>query len=189
MDPIDVRADTNFHHALRCVEYRPIHTGNLKPAGYTAAIATRYGLIGSAAAYNLLLTSPDDPTSTLEAEVGYWQELVEDHMRTTMSRHAPFAINLTVPTIVGRFAGAQMRAFLMLYRRRFSFADCLEMIGQVASAEHKGMICEGWPWYRRRQAMRHFRELRAESARFATNFFERRQAGLEEVPEIALLGE
>lgn len=188
MDPIEIRADANFHQALLCVEYRRIHSAGLKPAGYTVATALRYGLVGSAAANNLLLTSHEEILSGLKGGIEHWRRLVEEHVATTMSRDAPFD-NPNAPALIGSIASAQMKSFLILYRRGVGFAECLAILGQLALSEHKGMIGEGFPWYRRRQATRRFRITVMESTRFAINFLERRQVDLDEVPEIALLGE
>ena len=82
-----------------------------------------------------------------------------------------------------------MRAYIPLYRRLCPLSRALEIVAATMVSQNASMILEGWSWFRRRAAMRMFQATLRESADFALHFFERRQADLEEVPEIVLIGE
>jgi hypothetical protein len=54
---------------------------------------------------------------------------------------------------------------------------------------HRDEIMVGGHWFRKPRMLAQFKESAAQSMTYAMNFFDRQQAGLEEVREIALLGE
>lgn len=189
MDPIDVRVDTTFSQALRCVQYRLPRPNGYRAPGYVLALGVRYGLIGIAASHHLLITSEDYEEASVLAMVDSWPDLVEDHVRWDMMHRLPFAVNSNVPHLVGRIAALPLCGYLPLYQRMCPLTRALDVIGQGLIAENRAMIYEGWGWMKRKRVLRLFEATTEESIDFALHFFERRQADLDEVPEIALIGE
>ncbi|HVT10899.1 MAG TPA: hypothetical protein VHE55_01425 [Fimbriimonadaceae bacterium] len=189
MEPIDVRADTAFAQALLCVEYRLPPPGGFKAPGYIFALGMRYGLIGMAASHHLLVTSEVYEEIRVLATIDCWPDFVEDHLRAVVGRRLPFATNSSIPDLVGRVAGLPLRSYLPLYRRLCPLSSALKIVADAICRDNRAMIFEGWPWFRRKAALRVFEASVEESKDFAMHFFERREADLEEVPEIALIGE
>jgi hypothetical protein len=189
MDPIDVRADTTFTQALRCVEYRLPSSTGYQPPGYVLALGVRYGLVGMAASHHLLITADDYEESGVMRMMDAWPNLVEDHVRWDMIQRLPFAGNSNVPHVIGRISALPLSAYVPLYRRICPLANALDLVCDAIIEENKAMIYEGWSWFRRKSAVKLFTATLRESSAFALNFFERRQADLDEVPEIALIGE
>jgi hypothetical protein len=189
MDPIDVRVDTTFSQALRCVEYRLPSPKGYRPPGYVFALGVRYGLMGMAASHHLLITADDFEEPGVVRMMDSWPNLVEDHVRWDMMERLPFSDGSNVPHLIGRISALPFAAYLPLYRRICPLNLALELVSEAIAEENKGMIYEGWSWFKRKAAMRLFKQTLQESACFAMNFFERRQADLDEVPEIALIGE
>jgi|GEM_PF-1411777 len=189
MDPIDVRVDTTFSQALRCVQFRLPNADGFRGPGYVLAVGARYGLIGVAAIHHLLLTANDDEESTIVAMFESWQKLVGDHVRWDVAHRLSFPVNRESSMLVGRIAAVPLRGYLPLYRKLCPLSTALELVSEALAADNKAMIREGWNWLGRKTAMRLFRASVRESKGFALHFFERRQADLEEVPEIALIGE
>jgi len=189
MDPIDVRADTTFAQALRCVQFRLPNPDGYRAPGYVLALGVRYGMIGIAASHHLLITAEgfEEPRILVMTEA--WPGMVEDHVRWEMSLRMPFTTNVNVAHLVGQISYLPLHGYLPLYTRLCPLSRALELVGDALVTENKGMIFEGWPWYRRKSAVRLFQATLRESAQFALHFFERRQADLDEVPEIALIGE
>lgn len=189
MDPIDVRVDTAFCQALKCAEYRLPKPDGLRAPGYVLALGLRYGLIGMAACHHLLLTSDTNDEDNILAMMDCWPSLVEDHVRWDMMHRLPFTAGSNVAHVIGRVAHLPLTSYLPLYRRLYPLGAALELVSEAFIHENRGMIFEGWPWFKRRAAMRTFEESMRESVAYARHFFERREADLEEVPEIALIGE
>ncbi len=189
MDPIDVRADSTFTQALRCVQFRVPQPYGFKAPGFVLALGVRYGMIAMAAAYHLLITADDDEEGAIMEMIDCWPRLVEDSVKWDLSTRLPFAIDSSVPSFIGRIAELPLRAYLPLYRRLCPLYQSLDLVGHSLAHEHRSMIFEGWPWLKRRVASNLFENTWRESAEFALHFFDRRQADLEEVSEIALIGE
>jgi hypothetical protein len=189
MDPIDVRADTTFSQALRCVQYRLPQSQGFKAPGYVLALGVRYGMIGMAASHHLLVTSEEYEEGRAISMVDCWPNLVEDHVRWDMIHRLPFTTNSNVPHLIGRISALPLRAYLPLYERLCPLSKALDLVGEALVEENKAMIFEGWSWFKRKGSLRLFSATMQETRDFALNFFERRQADLDEVPEIALIGE
>lgn len=189
MDPIDARVDTAFNQALRCVQYRLPKPEGYRAPGYVFAVGVRYGMVGIAAAHHLLITANDEEESKICAMLDGWPHLVEDHVRWEVLHRLPFATNSSVPRLISRISTLPLRGYLPLYRRLCPLSRAIELVGTALVKENRGMVVEGWPWLKRRSAIRQFQSTLQESNEFALHFFERRQAELEEVPEIALIGE
>jgi hypothetical protein len=189
MDPIDLRVDTTFSQALRCVEYRLPKPEGLMAPGFVLALGLRYGMIGMAASHHLLLTADPEEERNILAMMECWSNLVEDHVRWDMMHRLPFAGGSNVAHVVGRIAYLPLASYMPLYRRLYPLGAALELVSHAVLAENKSMIYEGWSWFKRGQAMRVFKANLQESVGFAMHFFERREADIEEVPEIVLIGE
>lgn len=189
MDPIDVRADTTFAQALRCVEFRLPKSVGLRGPGFLLALAVRYGMIGMAAGHHLLITADEDEEERIFATLEGWPMLVEDHVRWELMHRLPFAADSNFASLVGNISWLPLRAYFPLYRRMCPLSRSLDLVGRAIVEENRAMIVEGWPWLKRRLAIRSFAELLNESERYAMHFFERRQADIDEVREIALIGE
>jgi hypothetical protein len=189
MDPIDVRADTTFTQALRCVQFRLPRSNGFRAPGYVLALGVRYGMIGMAASHHLLVTSEEHEEPSMISMIECWPNLVEDHVRWDMIHRLPFTTNSNVPHLIGRISALPLRAYLPLYERLYPLSKSLELVGEALIAENKGMIFEGWNWFRRRTALKLFMETMKDTEEFAMNFFDRRQADVDEVAEIALIGE
>jgi hypothetical protein len=189
MDPIDVRADTTFTQALRCVEYRLPKAEGYRPPGYVFALGLRYGMIGMAASHHLLITSEDCEERDVLDMIGCWPEAVENHVRMDLYNRLPFTPGSNVPHLIAKIASLPLQAYLPLYRRLCPLSRALELVGEAMVTENRGMIYEGWSFLRRKAAMRSFESTLRDTDEYALHFFERRQADLEEVPEIVLIGE
>jgi len=189
MKPIEYRSDIEFIQAVRCVEYRLPPIGQLRKQGYVLTLGLRYGLVGIAATFHLLETaSGEDERTVLNATKSYAQ-IVEDHVRFELLNRVPLPVDLGFPVAIGRCAERPLRIALPLLQRLCPLETCLEEAAERYTSENIYGIKMNWPWYRRRAAIREFRSYTQESLSFALHFFERRQYDLEEVPEIALLGE
>jgi hypothetical protein len=189
MDPIDIRADTTFNQALRCVQYRLPRAEGFRAPGYVLAFGIRYGMIGMSASHHLLLTAEDFEEGRMLSMIDSWPNLVEDHVRWDMAPRLPFPVNSNLPRLIGRISSLPMNAYLPLYRRLCPLSRALEFVGETMFTENRSMVVEGWPWFKRRNAVRLFRATLRDSMSFAGHFFDRRQADLDELPEIALIGE
>src|SRR5438034_9056524 len=111
MEPIDVRADTTFSQALRCVQYRLPRADGYRSPGYVLALGMRYGLIGVAACHHLLVTSEEFEESRILSVIGGWPDLVEDHARWEMVHRLPFPAPPSLPHLVGRIASLPSRPY------------------------------------------------------------------------------
>jgi hypothetical protein len=189
MDPIDVRADTTFTQALRCVQYRLPGFDGYKAPGYALALGARYGMVGIAASHHLLVTAEDHEEARVLATIESWPSLVEDHVRWDIAHRLSFGALWDASHLVAGISSLPLQAYLPLYKRMCPLANALDHIERRLVVENRAMIFEGWPWLRRKSALRRFQTGLRESNQFAMHFFERRQADLDELPEIALIGE
>ena len=189
MRPIDYRVDTAYMQALHCVEFRLPRDIKLPHDAYGLALGLRYGLIGAAATHQLLLSAGPDEEGAVRTAAAGWKDHVSEHLRSHLVPRLPARALPVDPEQVGDYAGSVMEIYLSIFHRACGLGVCLEEAGRAFASRHKPAIRRGWPWFRFRKAHEVFRHTTSESVRFAGLFFERRQADLEEVQEIALLGE
>jgi hypothetical protein len=189
MKPIYERADIAFMQALRCVEFRVPKLGRMKRPGYLAALGLRYGMIGVAASHHLLITADDDEEIVLLELIGSYPRMVEDHIRWDLERRLPLETSKMLPIYLAKLSAHPLETYFPLYRRLCPLDHCLRVVMDAYVEEHSSAIRDGWGLFLRRRAVSDFREMAEQSAYFAKQFFERRQADLDELPEIALIGE
>lgn len=189
MKPIEEQADLAFLQALRAVEYRVPRDENLKRSAQVLALSLRYGLMGMAATHHLLSTSDPEDEFEILTLMDEYTCAIEDHVRFEVADRLPFTLSPGLPTMIGRLASEPLRDYIPLYRRFCPLNHALHVTSAIFSTQHRDAICEGWFWPIRSRAIPHFHRSVAESIVFAQLFFERRQADLDELPEIALIGE
>ena len=189
MKPIEYRSDIAFMQALRCVEYRVPQMGNLRKQGYVLSLGLRYGLVGIAATFHLLETASSEDEKVIMLFTQSWPRIVEDHVRFEIQHHVPFPVDLAFPVAVSRCAERPLRIVAPLLQRLCPLDTCLQEATDQFVAENMYGIRLNWPLFGRRKALEEFRKHSQLSTSYALHFFERRQYDLEEVPEIALLGE
>ena len=189
MKPIEYRSDIEYLQAVRCVEYRLPAISELRKQGYVLTLGLRYGLVAIAATFHLLETASSEDERLVLNSTKSWPRIVEDHVRFELLNRIPFPVDLAFPIAVSRCAERPLRIALPLLHRLCPLETCLEEATERYISENIYGIRMNWPWYRRRAAVREFRRHAQESLTFALHFFERRQYDLDEVPEIALLGE
>jgi len=189
MRPIEYRADTDFHEALRCVECRLPKTKALKENGRLLGLGLRYGAIGAAAVYHLLLSANEDEERLVVNSAISWPTLVVDHFRREVLVRLPFAVGPEVPEQIGRWAQHFVQRALPLFQRFYPLEAGLTITVDEFAGKYTKEIQSGWNLLLSRRAKNVFRADALTSVRYAVNFFERRQLDLQEVPEIALLDE
>ena len=189
MKPIDERVDVTYMHALRCVEYRLPLSSSLKRPGFVFSLGLRFGLIGAAASHHLLIEADDQEEREALNLIQNWPCIVEDHVRWSLISRFPFEPSPSLPSLIGRLSYRPLQTYLGLYRRLCPLEYSLSIARDEYFRDHPSAMTEGWSWFRRRSAIETFKQVADESVRYALHFFERREADLEELPEIALIGE
>ncbi|MBI3721281.1 MAG: hypothetical protein HY248_01905, partial [Fimbriimonas ginsengisoli] len=176
--------------ALRCVEYRLPKTYILRAPAYLLAMSLRYGLMGAAASRFLeqFAETPSERRRIADLAHG-WAEMVEEHVRQVTRHRLPFAANPSVGTTVGLLADQPVSAALRLGPSCPDLDRLLTVSSDEFARLYRKPILAGVSLLRRWKTTQEFRRLAQMSIHFAINFHERRQAGLDEVPEIALIGE
>jgi hypothetical protein len=189
MRPIEYRTDMDFRQALRCVQFRVGPLRALRPQGFALALGLRYGLVGTAAVYHLLQNAaPDEERLVLESSVA-WSQVVADHLRHGAAGNLPDEADPDLADRVGRLAQLPVQSGIPLLRRECPLEVSLSVASEDFVESHRRDVRQGWGWFRAGYGERLFRELAEDSQRMAMNFYERRQYDLDEVREIALLGE
>ena len=189
MRPIEHRTDLTFNQALKCVSYRlPMRSG-LKSPAVELSLGLRYGLMGAAAAHHLLLSCPDQDEQSLLGHLFCYGELVSDHVREQVKDGYYAFSDKGLPGRIGELAREPLMSYLPLYKRLCPLELCLSVACDEFALAHQAQILSGWNLLTRRRARREFQAISDQSYGYALCFFERRQVDLDEVPEIALLGE
>ncbi|HSI72412.1 MAG TPA: hypothetical protein VK934_04485 [Fimbriimonas sp.] len=189
MRPIEYKADIELAQALRCAEYRLPKREGYKAHGYLAAAALRYGLIGSAATYHLLTSTDSCDEPYLLESIISWPRMVEESLKLELGRRLPLDEEPLSLMLLSRWSRRPLEVLMPMQRRFCPLEMCLESAVDDFVTEFTEPIQEGWTWWSRRRALRHFCQDASHSVRYALNFFERRNLDLEELPEIALLDE
>jgi len=189
MKPIDEKVDVNFMQALRCVTYRLPQRYDLRRTGYAFALGLRYGLIGAATSHHLLVNCEATEEHQVLGLVHHWPAMVEEHVRWAVIPRLPFQPSPAFPSLVGRLAYRPLQSYLALYRRLCPLEQALHIATEIYVQDHPSAAHEGWPWWARAKAVRRYREASEDSIRFTQRFFDRQELDLEEVAEIAILGE
>lgn len=176
--------------ALVCVENRLPRVGRLPEAGYVLALALRYGLIGAAATYDLLQNAEswEDEREVL-GHARRWPETVEEHVWQRVRHKLKFPTDFSFPWMIGRLSFLPVRVTLGLHSKCWPLEKILPAASERFEADYRHLVSSGAPFFARRKIRQEFCTLGEKSVDFALHFFERRQAELEELPEIALLGE
>lgn len=188
MKPIEERADVSFMQALKCVQYRLPSTYPSGSRSYSLSLGLRYGLIGVAASHHLLITADDEEELDVLAFMESWPDMVEDHVRWELMDRLPAGVPV-FPELIGSLSVQPLRVYLPLYRQLSPIDWALQRSCETYIEEHIDTIEEGWFWFQKRKSLRSFWDDAVQSACYARHFFDRRQADLEELPEIALIGE
>lgn len=189
MKPIDDRADVAYMEALRCVGFRVPALQGMNPASYAVALGLRYGLVGISASHHLLLNSEPGDESAVFGFIRSWPLMVEEHLRSDLAQRLPLAASEDLFITVSHLAHQPLRQYLGMWRQGVPLERCLSIVADRFVQQHEGQKRK--PWFRmgRRKQTDRFRVEAENSLLFAMHFFERREAGLEEVSAIALLGE
>lgn len=189
MRPIDERVDLVFLQALRCVEFRIPRDTGLKRPGEVLSLGLRYGLMGAAAAHYLILTSTEAEAEELGDLFTAWPAMVEDHVRWEVRHRLEFKASDAMPMLLGRLAKRPLQIHLSQHPELVPVRRCLEIAVEEYTREHDSTIVTGWPLYARRKARRQFDEVSRISLEYANRFYERRECSIDEIPEIALIGD
>jgi len=189
MKPIQERAESALFQGLKCVQFRLLNRLPLKPVAYTHALGLRYGLIGTAAAFYALETADSQEERELRAIFQHWPAMVSDHFRMEVAYRLPFESDEETALSVGRLAGNPLRLGLALRRQFLPLQRVLDIAADRFHIDHKRDVLSDTWLLSRRRTMKEFRAATDESVQFSLAFFDRRRCGLEELSEIALLGE
>lgn len=189
MGRIEHLTEVDLTQALRCVEYRLPRSAGLKPGGMRLALGIRYGLIGAAAVCHLLSDAEIGEERALLRSSARWPKMVEEHARKDALHRMGLPPEPASAAQVAAWARRTMHAVVAAREGMYPIAETFRDATDLVIAENRRYIFEGWNILARRKADRVFRLACASSVMFAHSFFERRGYGLEEVPEIALLGE
>ena len=189
MKPIQERAELALVQGLRCVQHRLPNRYAFRPNAYTCALALRYGLVGAAAAYYALEMADLHEERDLKNVFVYWPLMVADHFRQEVHYRLPHTPDGVSAGMVGKLAGAPLRISLALRRQFLPLPKVMEIATEVFYRDNKPELLSDVFILQRPRTARLFRDAAQESTHFAMHFFERRRAALEEVSEIALLGE
>ena len=189
MKPIQERAELVLMQALKCVQYRLPKDATLKRPALNLALSLRYGLVGSAAALFVLEMADHREERDLKALFQYWPVMVCDHVRNEMDSRLPFIPSDDTAQSIGQTAYNPLRMSLALRRQLLPIQKTLEISADVFYRDHRSEISSGTWLFHRKQVSRQFLQLSEDSVRYALNFFDRRRAAVDEVPEIALFDE
>jgi len=189
MRRIEYLTEVDFTQALRCVEYRLPRSAGLKPTGMRLALGVRYGLVGAAAVCHLLSDAEYGEENTILRSASRWPKMVEEHARMDGLHRMGLPPEPESAAQVAEWARQTLRAALAARETMLPILENFRDAAEAAISEHRKEILDGWNILAWRKADRIFRLSCATSVAFAHGFFERRGYGIEEVPEIALLGE
>ncbi|HVL38374.1 MAG TPA: hypothetical protein VM328_03185 [Fimbriimonadaceae bacterium] len=189
MNPLQEHVRLNYDQALRCVQYRVPKQASFFERPYEVVLGLRYGLIGVAAAHQVLLTAERPEEASLAGYLSEWPDRVEEHVRGRVLPILNQPVRDAFPIMVGEYANKPMQSYFALQSKLFPFEYYLEIVLSLFEKAHGIEIVEGVPLLRRRSARSRFHEQARLSLHYALRFLERREADLDEVPAIALLGE
>ncbi|WP_144241179.1 hypothetical protein [Fimbriimonas ginsengisoli] len=174
---------------MRCVAYRLPKGNRLKETGILLTLGLRYGLVGAASVHHLLRCSRREEERQVMDSAATWPGIVAEHVRSEAAPILGLPVSMEVGEQVGKWARYVLRVAVPLYHRLCPLEMSLSTAADDFVLDHSKEIRQGWNPFLVRRGDRLFRAEADRSINFAINFFERRQHDLEEVPEIALLGE
>jgi hypothetical protein len=184
------RAGIEFSQALLCVEYRVPKPGILRGPGYLLALSLRYGFIGAAAAFHLMFSTADDNE---EQEVlslaGCWTGRVTEHLLGPMRTKLPIRVDETVAQAVANISIQPVTTTLKLFHYGCPLEEVFCAVHEQIAEDYRTVIRSGAPLFRSKKFDQEFQAISDKSIEFGLHFLDRRQAGLEELPEITLIGE
>ncbi len=187
MRPIDERLDLEFSQAILCVEYRIPKSTRLGRMGFLHTLALRYGMLGVAAAHNILSNSDRNERLAFVERLPAWSDFVEEHVRWEIGQKLPVSVNASTPSWVARQSAEPFHVYIAMQRRGYPLDECLRAVCEDYLLLARPAVRRELSMLKRRAAVTEFLLIADDSRRYAENFFERRLCDLDEVPEIALL--
>lgn len=171
------------------MQFRLLNRLPVQPNAYNHALGLRYGLIGISAAFYALETADTQEERELRNIFQNWPGMVYDHFRHEVAYKLPFEPDEEAIQVISRLSGNPLRLGLTLRRQFLPLQRVLDIAADRFLSECKrDLLSDTWI-LRRPRTMKEFRLASEDSVKFALAFFDRRRCGLEELSEIALLGE
>ena len=190
MRRIEQKVGETYLMALRCVEYRIPKPGDLRTPAYLLSVARRYGLVGAAATHHLLLDARDeDEMQDVLDSAGCFPDMVEEHLVQFVERKLPVLMVPEAPYMIGRIAYRPLSVAIASFDQFIPIDVSLRRMSINFGRENRRAMYVGTPLLRRRRTLAEFQLVAEKSLFYALNFFERRQADLEEVAQIAMIGD
>lgn len=146
-------------------------------------------MLGTAAAFYALETADIDEEPELKTVFQSWPLMVVDHFRHEIAYRLPFEGEPNQAQVVAKLSSSPLRVSLALRKQFLPLQRVLEISSDIFCRDHRGDITSDSWMFGKLKTVKLFKLLADESIRFSLCFLERRRVGLEEVSEIALLGE
>lgn len=189
MASIDTCLNEVVRQALICVRYRIAPLRSMRPTGFVHAMGLRYGLLGAAAvAYSTERSHPLDSMRAYEWSSGF-RDLVQKEIVANTWPHFPITVRRRHIPQVAEIAQEVLHDALPLPLIPPDPARSLSGAVDRHMARHLREIRREWGFWKAEAGEEEFMAHAIASEAFALAFLNRQRHGLEEVAEIALLGE
>jgi hypothetical protein len=178
-----------YHQALRCVAFRLPLDVPMSSAMVEGVLGLRYGLIGATAVFPMLQEGFDrqgDVPTYLATE---FPAAVERHLLQEVDANLRKRGILVSSERIRDMVAFCMNVFLNAVERKMSLPNALAETADAFAEHYNRTIARGVPLWQRPGLKQKLDDQAKHTLRFCGNFFQRRLHDLEEVPEIALLGE
>ncbi|CAN5623583.1 hypothetical protein BH11ARM2_BH11ARM2_20530 [soil metagenome] len=162
---------------------------DLDRESWLALTGLRYGLSTCASTHALLTSGEVDDEVWVLDQLGEVAETVSDHFTEHSIARAPSPLDSSSAWRVGAMAQSVADDYAPLVHRVPSLGLALRLVSESFCDARRKAVLASIPFLRRREGRKRFDRAVRDSVIFAEKLYERRLLDLEEVPEIALLGE
>jgi hypothetical protein len=191
MRPIDFKIDSSLTQALTCGEYRFPKAGSMSPLSYDLSVSLRFALLGIAACHFALKDCPPQEQDEHFPELRFFGTMIREHLdqeRVLCVSIPPTFSNDSLELAQATFAEIFDR-YVELRTFRCPLDLAMNIIVEEFTERSKPYLKSKYRFWGSKKGLQAFQIESEKSHRFALNFYERRHYELEELPEIALIGE
>ncbi len=189
MRQIDSTIDSSFCSALTCAELRFPKAHTMPRVALDSSVSLRFGLLGIAASQFILKDVPVRDQPAIIPDLRFFGTMIAEQLeRSRLSASAHIVSEHCVDNCRNAYSEMFDR-YIELRQMNGPSELILAVLVEEFNRRSLQKFSRGFLRFWHRRTEREFKSQAQKSLQYALNFLERRRYGVEEVAEIALIGE
>jgi hypothetical protein len=189
MRPIDLTVDNSLSQALTCAEFRFPRGHRMPTVATDLTVALRFVLLGIGASHFVLRQAPRSENDRLVSELRYFGTMIAEQLELDRISNFACKISPDCPQKAREIYGELFDRYIFLSKLNGPLDLVLSILVEEFVNAHLQEFGRKFFVFRNLSLERAFDQEAQKSLRYTVNFVERRKLDLEELAEIALIGE